>query len=59
MESSITVTKKPDNMLRHDEEIGGMLYKYDLPVENLPVTFKSQLIVSEDIPNTPTENLLD
>jgi hypothetical protein len=34
MESTILVNKKPDDMLRHNEDIGGMLYKYDLPVEN-------------------------
>ncbi len=59
MESTLTVTKKPDNMLKHEEEVGGMLYKYDLPVQNLPITFRSQLMVKEEIPNTSVENLLD
>ena len=41
LDSSIIVTKKPDTMLKHNEEHGGMLYKYDLPVENTPVVFRS------------------
>lgn len=59
LESSLTVDKKPDNMLKHLEEHGGILYKYDLPVENRPVVFKSQLMLKEEVPNTPTENLMD
>ena len=39
-------------MLRHNEEFSGLLYKYDLPIENRPIEFKSQLIVKEEIPNT-------
>jgi hypothetical protein len=46
-------------MLKHGEEIGGILYKYDLPVENTPIVFKSQIVLKEDIINTPTENLLE
>jgi hypothetical protein len=53
------VTKRPDSMLKHLEEHGGMLYKYDLPVENLAITFRSQLMVKEEVPNTPTENLFE
>ena len=41
LESTIQVHKKPDNMLRHDEEVAGILYKYDLPVQNMPISFKS------------------
>jgi len=37
MESSISVKKKPDDMLRHGEERGGVIYKYDLPVVNQPI----------------------
>jgi len=59
MESTLTVAMRPEDMLKHNEEHGGILYKYDLPVENLPITFKSQLMVKDEIPNTPTENLLD
>lgn len=59
LDSTITVTKKPDNMLRHDEEFGGMLYKYDLPVLNQPILFRSALIVADEIPNTIVENLLE
>lgn len=60
MDSTIVVTKKPDDMLRHNEEHGGTLYKYDLPVENKPIEFKSQLIIREEsVPNTAVENLFD
>jgi hypothetical protein len=59
LESQIVVTKKPDSMLRHGEDVGGVPYKYDLPVENKPIEFKSQLIVTEEIPNTPVENMFE
>ena len=41
LESTLTVNKKPDDMLKHDEEHGGVLYKYDLPVVNQPINFRS------------------
>lgn len=59
LESSIIVTNKPDSMLKHNEEYGGVIYKYDLPVENKPILFKSQLVVVEEQPNTPAENLCE
>ena len=59
IESTLTVPKKPDDMLRHQEEVGGVLYKYDLPVENRPSVFRFQIVVKEDLVNTPTENLLE
>ena len=59
LESTLTVHKKPDNMLKHQEEYGGILYKYDLPVENKPVIFKSQNIVPVEEPNTAVENLFE
>lgn len=34
MESTLSVHKKPDDMLKHGEEYGGIIYKYDLPVVN-------------------------
>lgn len=46
-------------MLKHNEEVSGMIYKYDLPVENLPIEFKNQLMKVEEIPNTPVENLFE
>ena len=41
MESTISVQKKPDNMLKHGEEFGGIVYKYDLPIVNTPISFRS------------------
>jgi hypothetical protein len=48
-------------MLKHNEDYGGVIYKYDLPVVNKPIQFRSQaLAVKEDeIPLTPVENLLN
>ena len=46
-------------MLKHNEEYQGILYKYDLPIENKAIEFKSQLIVQEEIPNTSVENLYE
>ena len=41
LDSSIVVTKRPDDMLKHNEEYGGIIYKYDLPVENRPIELRS------------------
>lgn len=41
LESTMLVTKKKDSELRHNEEHGGILFKYDLPIENAPILFKS------------------
>ena len=46
-------------MLKHMEDVGGVLYKYDLPVENKAITLRAALMVKEEIPNTPVENLFD
>ncbi len=59
LDSSISVKKKPDDMLKHGEEVGGVLYKYDLPIENVPIALKSSLMVKEEIPLTATESLFE
>ena len=41
LDSSIIVIKKPDSMPRYNEEHGELLYKYDLPIENTAVVFRS------------------
>jgi hypothetical protein len=41
LESTTLVAKQKDSELKHNEEHGGMLYKYDLPIENSPILFKS------------------
>lgn len=46
-------------MLKHNVDFGGMLYKYDLPVENQPITFQSMLVPIEEIPNTSVQNLFE
>jgi hypothetical protein len=59
LDSIIQVSKKPDDMLRHNEDVGGILYKYDLPIENKPIVFRSELVVKEEVPLTATESLFD
>ena len=46
-------------MLLHNEEYGGIIYKYDLPIQNQPVKFRSQLLTTmdENLINTSVENL--
>ena len=62
MDASITIASKSDDRLRHNEDVGGMIYKYDLPVENLPITFKNAAALiaakAEEI-NTPSMNLME
>jgi hypothetical protein len=51
-------------MLRHNTDFGGELYKYDLPVGNRPIVFRSQnaLITAEEAgvsALTATETLME
>ena len=47
-------------MLKHNEEYAGVIYKYDLPVENTRIMFKSQLMnIEKEISNTAVENLYE
>lgn len=48
LDSTLIVPKKTDDMLKHNVEHAGTLYKYDLPVENKPIIFKSSLAIKED-----------
>lgn len=60
--SSLTITKRPDDMLKHNEEVGGKIYKYDLPVQNEALVFineKSLIIQEEELGSTPAMNLFD
>ena len=41
MEASITISTKSDDKLRHNEDVAGQVFKYDLPIENLPISFKN------------------
>ena len=61
LESTISVKKKPDDMLRHGEEFGGITYKYDLPTVNSPIIFRSQQLALKDENEIQTvvENLLE
>jgi len=33
---------RADDMLVHNEDVGGVLHKYDLPTVNTPITFRNQ-----------------
>jgi hypothetical protein len=35
-------------MLVHGEEVEGVLYKYDLPLENTPMKLKNELLVIDE-----------
>ena len=62
MEATITISTKADDKLRHNEEVGGQIFKYDLPIENIPIPFKSvaTLVLSEEKEVvTPTQNLME
>lgn len=51
-----------EDMLKHREDAGGMLYKYDLPVENKPIAFKSKqalALVEKEAELTPLQKLFD
>ena len=63
LDSSVTIANKSDDQLKHNEDVGGMIYKYDLPVENLAISFKNAAaLVALDEANqvvTATQNLMD
>jgi len=57
LDSSLTISTKADDQLRHNEDVGGMIYKYDLPVENLGIEFRNKkalMAVDEHEVVTPT-----
>lgn len=63
-ETTIKVDVRADELLKHNEEYNGIVYKYDLPTVNQPITFRSlnMLQTIEDEKNskmTATENLLN
>ena len=63
-ESSIKINVRAEEMLKHNEESGGILFKYDLPTVNTPITFRNQNQLAEFEEQqaaklTPTEELLN
>ena len=54
------IDRKDDTDLLHGEE-GGMIFKYDLPVLNQPITFHNKLVKVEEEKEflTGTEKLFD
>lgn len=41
-ESTISLDMRATDMLKHNEDVGGTIFKYDLPVVNASITFKSK-----------------
>ena len=61
-ESQISLTMKPDEQVRVSLEIGGKMFKYDLPVVNEPIEFRSKkalAVMDEIVENTPVQNLYE
>ena len=61
-ESTISLDVRAADMLKHNEDVGGTVFKYDLPVVNASIVFKSQqalAVKDEVVPLTSTENLFD
>lgn len=57
MDATLTISTKADDQLRHNEDVGGMIFKYDLPVENLGIEFRNKkalMAVDEKEVVTPT-----
>jgi len=62
MDATLTIATKADNQLRHNLDVGGVLYKYDLPLENKPIEFKSTMaltITNQEDKTTPTQALME
>jgi hypothetical protein len=58
----MTLNQRADDMLRHNADFNGVLYKYDLPVMNEPILFRkdSALQLSDESESfTATEALLN
>lgn len=60
IDSSIGIERE-NQELKHNIEENGMLFKYDLPIENRPIEFlnKTQLINVEGQESTPVQNLFE
>ena len=60
-ESSISLSMRQDDFLRHNREFNGTLFKYDLPVTNSPIVFRGGDLITLDEAEeaTPNERLMD
>lgn len=59
-DATISLSISVDDILKHNEEVGGTIFKYDLPVINSPIVFKSKqalALVDEAEEMTSVENL--
>ena len=62
MDATMTISTKSDDQLRHNTEVGGVIYKYDLPTDNTPIAFKSVAALAtanEEEMSTPTQTLME
>ena len=59
-EATISLNISVDDILKHNEDVGGTIFKYDLPVVNSAITFKSKqaLALFDEVEElTSVENL--
>ncbi len=62
MDATMTISTKSDDQLRHNTEVGGVIYKYDLPTDNTPIAFKSVaslVTANEEEMSTATQALME
>ena len=62
VDASISLNLRADDILKHNEEVAGKIYKYDLPVTNEAIVFKSRqalALVEEEKELTPNQKLFD
>lgn len=55
-ETTLKMGRRSREIIKHNEDYGGTLYKYDLPITNLPIVFRSKnnLATQNDAENTLT-----
>lgn len=41
-ETTLKMGRRSREIIKHNEDYGGTLYKYDLPITNLPIVFRSK-----------------
>jgi len=60
-DSTLRMDNRYTSDMVHHKEVEGVLYKYDLSVENKPLQFKNQLMIIDDEVDmqTPMLNLFD
>lgn len=61
MDASLTISTRSDDQLKHNEEVGGVIFKYDMPTVNTPIAFKNAaalMAIEDELSETPTQTLM-